>query len=95
MVQIEESSGDHPESVKVQQSEALHPHYHHIGVLLHILEGSLVLHLEKLLRVLLDVPLGSRALHPEEHCFKIQVHSQTHQLKEFHRISRVQPSIPS
>ena len=78
MVQIEESSGAHPEAVEVQQSEALHPHYRHLVVLLHILEGSLVLHLEKLLRVLPDVPLGSRILHPEEHCFKIQVHSQTH-----------------
>ena len=83
----EESNGAHLEALEVPQNEALLHHHRHLGVFLratlHILEDSLQLHLEKLLRVLPSVLLGSRARHPEEHCFKIQVHNQAQELKEF------------
>ena len=86
----EESNGAHLEALEVPQNEALLHHHRHLGVFLratlHILEGSLELHLEKLLRVLPSVLLGSRARHPEEHCFRIQVHNQSQQLKQFHVI---------
>ena len=52
----EESSGAHLGALEVPQNEALLHHHRHLGVFLratlHILEDSLQLHLEKLLRVL-------------------------------------------